>query len=60
MGVEFQKSIQNINIDRGVNDNELNKVTIYQLDNISFVVEPIFKKYSSDTLGLVLLRLMTT
>ena len=32
--------------------------TTYHIGNRSFVVEPVFKKESPDTLGSVLLRLM--
>lgn len=32
----------------------------YQVNGTSFVVQPIFKEKSSDTLGTVLLRLMTS
>ena len=37
---------------------DLNEKTTYHIGNRSFVVEPVFKKESPDTLGSVLLRLM--
>lgn len=36
----------------------LNEKTTYHFENRSFIVEPIFKDESPDTLGSVLLRLM--
>ena len=38
--------------------NPLDAKTTYHIGNRSFVVEPVFKKESPDTLGGVLLRLM--
>jgi len=38
--------------------NLLDTKTTYHIGNRSFVVEPVFKKESPDTLGSVLLRLM--
>ena len=38
--------------------NPLDAKTTYHIGNRSFVVEPVFKKESPDTLGSVLLRLM--
>ena len=38
--------------------NSLDAKTTYHIGNRSFVVEPVFKEESPDTLGSVLLRLM--
>ena len=38
--------------------NPLDAKTTYHIGNRSFVVEPVFKEESPDTLGSVLLRLM--
>lgn len=38
--------------------NPLEEKTTYHIGERSFVVEPVFKKESTDTLGSVLLRLM--
>ena len=38
--------------------NTLDAKTTYHIGNRSFVVEPVFKEESPDTLGSVLLRLM--
>ena len=38
--------------------NPLEETTTYHIGERSFVVEPVFKKDSPDTLGSVLLRLM--
>lgn len=43
-----------------VNDNSLDAEFTYQVNGISFVVQLIFKEKSSETLGSVLLRLMTS
>ncbi len=40
-------------------DNSLTEKTTYDFDNNSFIVEPVFKNENSETLGTVLLRLMT-
>ena len=40
-------------------DNELNKSAKYDFDKNSFVVKPVFSEKTTDTLGTVLLRLMT-
>ena len=37
----------------------VDETTTYTIDNMSFVVQPVFKEKSNDTLGSVLLRLMT-
>ena len=39
-------------------ENSLKEKTTYRFGNRSFVVEPVFKEESPDTLGSVLLRLM--
>ena len=39
-------------------ENPLNEKTTYRFGNRSFVVEPVFRKESPDTLGSILLRLM--
>jgi hypothetical protein len=41
-------------------ENAINQTTTYKFDGYSFVVEAVFKENSSETLGTVLLRLMTT
>ena len=41
-----------------VNDKVLDAEFTYQVNGTSFVVQPIFKEKSSETLGSVLLRLM--
>ena len=38
---------------------ELEQQKQYDFDKITFVVKPVFKENSTDTLGTVLLRLMT-
>ena len=40
-------------------DNSLTEETTYDFDKNSFIVEPVFKTENSETLGAVLLRLMT-
>lgn len=41
------------------NENEiLNKPTEYEFEKNKFIVEPVFKENSKDTLGTVLLRLI--
>ena len=40
------------------NKNPLEEESTYRIDNRSFIVEPVFKQESPDTLGSVLLRLM--
>ncbi len=42
------------------NDKQLDAEITYQVNGTSFVVQPIFKEKSSDTLGSVLLRLITS
>ena len=42
------------------NDKSLDAEITYQVNGTSFVVQPIFKEKSSETLGSVLLRLMTS
>ncbi len=39
-------------------ENEAEKISTYEFDRKVFIVEPIFKEHSNDTLGTVLLRLM--
>ena len=39
-------------------ENPLKEKTTYRFGNRSFVVEPVFRKESPDTLGSILLRLM--
>ena len=39
-------------------ENPLEETTTYHIEGRSFVVEPVFKEESPDTLGSVLLRLM--
>ena len=43
-----------------VNDKVLDAEFTYQVNGTSFVVQPILKEKSSETLGSVLLRLMTS
>ena len=43
-----------------VNDKVLDAEFTYQVNGTSFVVQPIFKEKSSETLGSVLLRLITS
>ena len=38
--------------------NPLEQETTYQIDGRSFVVQPVFKEAGSNTLGVILLRLM--
>ena len=38
--------------------NPLEQTTTYHIDGRSFVVQPVFKEESSNTLGAILLRLM--
>jgi len=46
--------------DNTKNENtELEKSKQYDFDKNTFVVKPVFKENSTDTLGTVLLRLMT-
>lgn len=40
-------------------DSSLTDKTTYEFDKNSFIVEPVFKTENSETLGTVLLRLMT-
>lgn len=40
-------------------DSSLADETTYNFDKNCFIVEPVFKKETSETLGTVLLRLMT-
>ncbi len=40
-------------------DSSLTEKTTYDFDKNSFIVEPVFKTENSETLGAVLLRLMT-
>lgn len=53
-------TIQNSKHKNICNDKSLDAEITYQVNGISFVVKPIFKEKSSDTLGTVLLRLMTS
>ncbi len=53
-------TIQNSKHKNICNDKSLDAEITYQVNGTSFVVEPIFKEKSSDTLGTVLLRLMTS
>ena len=39
---------------------DLNEKTTYRFGNRSFIVEPVFKEETQNTLGCVLLRLMTS
>ncbi len=41
------------------NNAELEQLKQYDFDKNTFVVKPVFKESSTDTLGTVLLRLMT-
>ena len=43
---------------KNIND-EISATTTYTIDGNYFVVEPIFKTQSSETLGTILLRLLT-
>ena len=54
---EKTKSKTNENCHRA--DSSLADKTIYDFDKNSFIVEPVFKTENSETLGAVLLRLMT-
>ena len=54
---ENTKSNTNQNSHRA--DSPLTDDTTYQFDKNSFIVEPVFKTDNSETLGAVLLRLMT-
>lgn len=38
---------------------KLDETTTYAVENMTFIVQPVFKEKSNDTLGSVLLRLMT-
>ena len=40
-------------------NSSLTDTTTYDFDKNSFIVEPVFKEEKSETLGAVLLRLMT-
>lgn len=51
-------TIQNSKNKNICNDKSLDAEITYKVNGTSFVVEPIFKEKSSDTLGTVLLRLM--
>ena len=42
----------------GTTKQSLDENTTYRFGNRSFVVEPVFRKESPDTLGSILLRLM--
>ena len=42
----------------GTSNKSLDEKTTYRFGNRSFVVEPVFRKESPDTLGSILLRLM--
>ena len=51
---------KDINSDKSCKHNiEFDTVTTYQVDGISFSVKSVFSEKSSQTLGSVLLRLMT-
>ena len=39
-------------------ESEVKHTASYQFDGITFIVEPVFKKRSAETLGSILLRLM--
>ena len=54
---ENVKSKTNENCHRA--DSSLTDKTTYEFDKNSFIVEPVFKMDNSETLGAVLLRLMT-
>ena len=54
---ENTKSKTNKNCHRA--DSSLTGKTTYEFDKNSFIVEPVFKTENSETLGAVLLRLMT-
>ena len=54
---ENQNIIKDEQCHRG--NNSLTEATTYDFDKNSFVVEPVFKKENSETLGAILLRLMT-
>lgn len=49
---------QNLEYKNTCNKKSLEAEITYQVNGTSFVVQPIFKEKSSDTLGSVLLRLM--
>ena len=40
------------------NNAEFGKITTYDFDKNSFVVEPVFKEQATETLGTVLIRLI--
>ena len=48
------------NLEHICNKKSLDAEITYQVNGTSFVVQPIFKEKSSETLGSVLLRLMTS
>ena len=54
---EITKSKTNKNGHRA--DSSLTDKTTYEFEKNSFIVEPVFKTENSETLGAVLLRLMT-
>jgi len=54
---ENTKSKTNENCHRA--DSSLTDKITYEFDKNSFIVEPVFKTENSETLGAVLLRLMT-
>ena len=51
---------QNLEHKNICNKNSLDAEITYQVNGTSFVVQPIFKEKSFETLGSVLLRLMTS
>lgn len=42
----------------GIENNPLEKSTVYRVKDKTFIVEPVFPKDGKETLGTVLLRLM--
>ena len=51
---------QNLGHKNICNTKDLDAEMTYQINGTSFVVQPIFKEKSSETLGSVLLRLITS
>lgn len=51
---------QNLGQKNICNTKDLDAEMTYQINGTSFVVQPIFKEKSSETLGSVLLRLITS
>ena len=52
-----EEKLPDLNQDH-INESPLEETTTYHIEGRSFVVQPVFKKENTNTLGAILLRLM--